>query len=106
MRAGGLRHRITIQSVGTSYDDYGDLSDSWTTLASVWASISPISGTEKDIASELTGVVTHSIRVRYRAGISAQNRIEFGSRVFQIESVRNWDERNIFIEILAKEVTT
>ena len=28
------------------------------------------------------------------------------SRTFQIESVKNWDERGIFLEILAKEVTT
>lgn len=106
MRAGRLRHRITVQSVGSTYDDYGDLSDSWSTLASVWASISPISGREETIASELSGVVTHSILVRYRSGITAQNRIQFDSRVFQIESVRNWEERNIFLEILAKEVTT
>ena len=106
MRAGRLRHRITVQSVGSTYDAYGDLSDSWSTLASVWASISPISGREEDIASELSGVVTHSIRVRYRSGISEQNRIQFGSRVFQIESVRNWNERNVYLEILAKEVTT
>jgi SPP1 family predicted phage head-tail adaptor len=106
MRAGRLRHRVDIETVGTTYDDYGDLSDSWTTLASVWASISPISGREETIASELTGVVTHSILVRYRSGISEQNRIIFDSRVFQIESVRNWNERNIFLEILAKEVTT
>lgn len=106
MRAGRLRHRITIQSVGTTYDDYGDLSDSWTTLASVWASISPVSGTEEKIAGELTGVETHRIRIRHRSGVTAQNRILFGARTFEIVSANNWNERNVFIEILAKEVTT
>jgi len=106
MRAGQLRHRITIQSVGSSYDDYGDLSNSWSTLATVWASISPISGKEERIADQMQGVETHSIKIRYRSGVTAQNRILFGSRTFEIMSVKDWNERNVFIEILAKEVTT
>ena len=106
MRAGALRHRVVIQSVGSTYDDYGDLSDSWTTAASVWASIDPVSGQEKDIAGELSGVVTHKIKIRYRSGITTQNRITFDSRVFQIEAVRDWQERNIYLELQCKEVTT
>jgi SPP1 family predicted phage head-tail adaptor len=106
MRAAALRHRVALQSVGTSYDDYGDLSDSWSTDASVWASIHPVSGQETDIAGELSGVVTHKIKIRYRAGITPQGRITFDSRTFQIESVRNWQERNIYLELLCKEVTT
>ena len=106
MRAGALRHRVTLQSVGTTYDDYGDLSDSWSTDASVWASVNPISAKEEYIAGELTGVATHEIQIRYRSGVTEQNRILFGSRVFQIESVRDWQERGVHIKILAKEVTT
>ena len=106
MRAGALRHRVSLQSVGSTYDSYGDLSNSWSTDATVWASIAPISGREENIASELSEVITHRILVRYRASVTAQGRILFGSRVFQIESVRDWQERTIFLEILAKEVTT
>jgi len=106
MRAGALRHRVALQSVGTTYDDYGDLSDSWSTAASVWAAIDPVSGSEKDISGELSGVVTHKIKIRYRASVSPQNRITFDSRTFQVESVRNWQERKIYLELLCKEVTT
>lgn len=106
MRAGRLRHRISIQSVGSTYDDYGDLSNSWSTDAIVWASVSPVSGNQEKIAGELTGVETHRIRIRHRAGVSAHNRVQFGARIFEIVSANNWDERNVYIEILAKEVTT
>jgi SPP1 family predicted phage head-tail adaptor len=106
MRAGSLRHRVTLQSVGSTYDDYGDLSDSWSTDASVWAAIVPVSGQETDIAGELSGVVTHKIKIRYKASVNPQNRITFDDRTFQIESVRNWQERNIYLELLCKEVTT
>jgi len=108
LRAGRLRHRITIQSVGSTLDDYGDLSNSWTTLATVWASITPVSGTEADIASELTGISTHSIKIRYRSGVTSQNRIVFGSRTFQIESIKDWNEYKAgkCLELFCKEVTT
>ena len=108
MRAGRLRHRITIQSVGSTLDDYGDLSNSWTTLATVWASIKPVSGTEENIASELTGIATHTIAIRYRSGITSQNRIVFGSRTFEIHHVKNWNELKGTngLELFCKEVTT
>ncbi len=104
MIAGQLRHRLSIQSVGSSLDDYGDLSNSWSTDASVWGSIETIGGTEKDISSELVGVVTHKMKVRYRSGITPNSRILFDSRTFHIESVNNWQQRNIYLELLCKEV--
>lgn len=106
MRAAALRHRVALQSVGSTIDGYGDLSNSWTTDASVWAAIDPVSGQEKNIAGELSGVVTHKIKIRYRASITPQNRVTFDSRTFQVESVRNWQERDIYLELLCKEVTT
>tara|TARA_R100000655_G_scaffold99311_1_gene143113 strand:+ start:162 stop:482 length:321 start_codon:yes stop_codon:yes gene_type:complete len=106
MRAGALRHRLIIQSVGNTLDDYGDLSNSYSNVATVWGSISPISGGEQEIADEITGVVTHRVKIRYKSGVTCQDRISYNSRTFQIESVRNWDERNIFLELLCKEVTT
>jgi SPP1 family predicted phage head-tail adaptor len=108
LRAGRLRHRVQIQSVGSTVDDYGDLSNSWSTDASVWASIVPVGGTEDNIAGELTGVATHSIKMRYRSGVTAQSRIVFDSRTFEIESVKDWNEYKAgkCLEIFCKEVTT
>lgn len=106
MRAGALRHRITLQANTNAYDDYGDISNTWTTGDEIWGSVNPVSGKEEDLGSELVGVVTHFIKVRYKASVSVANRIVFDSRVFQIESVRNWQERNVFLELLCKEVTT
>lgn len=106
MRAGALRKRVAIQSVGSAVDSYGDLSNSWSTDATVWAAIDPVSGSETNIASELTGIITHKIKVRYRSGLTAENRLTYDSRTFEVVSSRNWQERGIFLELLCKEVTT
>ena len=228
MRAGSLRSRVVIQTLSSTYDDYGELSNAWLTGDTVWASVIPVGGTEKNIANELVGVVTHVVKMRYRDlamaasgvqvqttnpnlmvagntltmkdgngdshtfvadtdfaivtegttaeaavvtaqnlsdainaagggqvfesirvqsghpwrltlrqlirgsggnytptetgdgwnvltggwttagadGLAAENRLLFGSQILQIESIRNWQERGIFLELLCKEVTT
>ena len=106
MRAGALRHRITVQSNTNAYDDYGDLSNTWNAGDEIWGSVDPIGGKEQELGNELVGVITHFIKVRYKASVSVADRIVFDSRIFQIESVRNWHERNVFLELLCKEVTT
>ena len=85
MRAGALRKRVTIKSLGSSYDDYGDLSNSWTTGDTGWASIFPIGGTEVDIAKEMVGVVTHVVKMRYRSNIPT---VATGARI----TIYNWGD--------------
>lgn len=106
MRAGTLRHRVAIQSLGASLDDYGDPSGGWSTDATVWAAVEPVSGTESVIGDELTGVVTHKVTTRYRASVTPANRLTYDSRTLSIVEVRNWRERGIQLEIMCREVTT
>ena len=106
MRAGELRKRVAIESVASTVNTYGEPSSTWSTDATVWAAIDPVSGSETNIASELTGIITHKIKVRYRSGLTAANRLTYDSRTFEVVSSRNWQERGIFLELLCKEVTT
>jgi SPP1 family predicted phage head-tail adaptor len=105
MMAGSLRKRVAIETVGSALDDYGDLTGSWTTLATVWASIDSVSGTEREIASELVGIVTHRVKMRYRSAVNSASRLIYDGRTFEVESVTDWQERGIFLELLCKEVT-
>lgn len=106
MRAGQLRSRVAIQSLGASLDAYGDPSGSWSTDATVWASVDPVSGSEQVIGDELSGVVTHKVTTRYRSGVTPANRLTYDSRTLSIVEVRNWQERGIRLELLCREVTT
>ena len=103
MRAGTLRHRITIQEQTDTADGMGGFSTTWTDLFDMRAAIWPLSAKESLDAMKLELVVTHKIRIRYRSGITAKNRIKFGSRIFNIISLINPDERNRILDILATE---
>jgi SPP1 family predicted phage head-tail adaptor len=105
MRAGKLRHRVTIQSVTEGAQDAnGEPAETTATLATRWASIEPLGGSEQYRSHEVHPEVTHAVRMRYLAGVTPKMRIVFGSRTFEIESVIVADESNREIVCACKEL--
>jgi SPP1 family predicted phage head-tail adaptor len=112
MRAGQLRHRITIQSHTSAQDNYGEVDWTWSTGFETWAKISPLRGNQYFNAQQVQANVSHKITLRYQAlpnstDINADNtRLLFGStaRVYNIVSVINPDERNIYLDLMCEEI--
>ena len=106
MQAGRLRHSVIVQSPGGTRDAVGDVIDSWTSVATVWASVEPLSGREALIAAQLHASTTHKITIRWDtslAALAATWRILWGARVFDIVEPRNPDERNRTWELICIE---
>ena len=106
MKAGALRHLLTLQSSSTSTSRSGEATISYTTEGKAWGSVEPLSGRELEWARQSVANVSHRIRLRYNPNYSvAPNwRCTFGSRAFYFASVLNMDERNRELEILAVEI--
>ena len=103
MRAGLLRNRVTIQTRSETTDDFGEIDFSWSNSATVWASVEPLSGRELMNAQQAGATVTHKITMRYKSGVNPKDRISFDSRTIEIESVRNYRERDISLELMCRE---
>ena len=101
---GELRHRITIQKLNNSQNEYGEVSELWEDILNVRAGIYPISGKEFFAAETVNSEITHKVKIRYIEGITPNMRIKFNNRIFSIESVINFQERNIEIQLLCKEL--
>ena len=108
MRAGTLRHRVAIETQTDTTDSMGGFTTTWApyrgmerTPAAIW----PIRSKEMINSGKLELEVTHRIRIRYRPGITSKMRINWAdrSRVFNIISIINPDERNIMLEMLVTE---
>jgi len=67
------------------------------------ASIEPISGREYFSAQTTQADVTHRINLRYVAGVKPKMRVKYGSRIFDILSVSNVDERNRELQLMCRE---
>lgn len=107
MRAGLLRHRVTLQQPGGSTDAYGETVASWTDVGHAWAAIKPISAAETLQSQRQIGEVTHTVRMRWDASArpTAQMRIKLrDGRILNIVGAMNADERNRMVELLCREV--
>ena len=103
MRAGALRHKIVIQEPTETQDSVGGPDATWSTFATVWASIEPLNGRELFAAQQINAEITARIRIRYLSGVIPKMRVSFGERIFEILSVINLEERNREMELMVKE---
>lgn len=106
MKAGDLRHTISMQTQTDITDGMGGFTTSWANVSgmgSVRAAIWPLKSNESLDAMKIEHVITHKIRIRYRSGVTTKHRILFGSRTFNVISILNPDERNIMLEMLCEE---
>lgn len=87
MQAGRLNRRCTLQAPGTAEDELGQPIPGWTDVATVWGDIRLKSGLESIKAGAPVSVVQASIRVRYRAGITAGMRLTHNLQAFNIVAV-------------------
>jgi SPP1 family predicted phage head-tail adaptor len=106
MRAGRLRHRITLQQLVAGSPQQkatGEPDESWVDYLETWASVEPLSGRELFAAQEHHSEITTRIRVRYRAGITAKMRVVFGQGIYNIHAILNREMRNIELELLCSQ---
>lgn len=108
MRAGNLRIKAEIQSIGTTQNAFGEIElGGFTKFKDVYCSITPLNllrANEAFLSNADFSKTTHSIKIRYTDGVNASQRLVWGSRVFNFISIRNISELNKEIEILAEEV--
>lgn len=103
MRAGPMRHRVTIEAPVETQAADGSVITTWETFAEAWASIEPLIGREYFAQQREQATVSHKIRMRYQAGITHKMRVAWGTRLFEIESVLNVGERNREIVLMCSE---
>lgn len=112
MRAGELRHRVTIKSTVETDDGHHGFDETTTVVASrAPASVEPLSGRELERAHQIEPRTTHRVRLRYRAGLKAGQALTFhtaaGDREFEIVAPPiDVDERRRELHLMCKENAT
>ena len=104
MRAGQLRHPVTIQTSAETVDAFGEPIQGWSSAITAWASIAPLSGQERLQGDQVIAECSHRVRMRHDTNIATTARLLFGSRVLEIVSAADVDERGAEMDLLCKEV--
>ena len=85
---GKLRHRVTLQRNDETQDtDTGAMLQAWVDVATVLASVEPLSGREFVAAQAVQSNVSVRIVVRYRAGITPAMRLIHAGQIHNIAGV-------------------
>jgi len=103
--AGKRNKRITIQSLTETTTDGGEVTETASDVAEVWAAIEPLSARETWFARQSQATTTHKITMLYRPDVTSRMRATWDDRTFNFESVVNMDEANREMLITATEVT-
>jgi SPP1 family predicted phage head-tail adaptor len=104
MKSGMLRHKVLIQNPSESTDTQGGAEFTWTTVATAWAAVEPLSSREQYWQSQLQTLGTHKVTLRYTALVTSRSRILFGTRTFEITSKVNTEERGEELVLVCVEV--
>jgi len=106
VQSGRLRHRVSIQQRGGTFDAGGGVTWAWTTIATVWAEVRTPAGFEQ-LAAEIAqqrATVTHTVRIRGGVAVEPSMRILWGTRVLEIVSVTDPDNRGESQVLLCTEI--
>lgn len=100
-----MRHYVTIVAPTKTQNAFGEFTEDATSTKGVWAKVEPLNAKQVLEASANRGMVTHRIVMRHTTGVTTDCYITWGSRTFDIGGVRNINENNHWLEIIATERT-
>ena len=87
MRAGELDRRIIIQSAATAPDAAGQLIETWTDLATVWAKRKDLRGQERFAAQQRLAARTTTYRIRWLSGLGEKLRVLDEGSTYEVVGV-------------------
>lgn len=101
MRAGRLDRRIVIERPVSTTDTFGASIQTWTEVATVWASVRQLRGQEYLSAQAGQAEVDAVFKLRYRADLTPVMRITYGGANYDIKSISEIGRREA-LEIMAR----
>jgi SPP1 family predicted phage head-tail adaptor len=108
LRAGEMRHSITIQRYTSTQDSLGALVLTWATLCTARAMVEALGGTGRleTIPKQDLATVTYRIRIRFRSDVTPapKDRVLFGTKYLNIESVTDPSGRRREYVLMCTEI--
>lgn len=104
MRIGKMDQRIEIQdNQASTQDAHGNPVSDWRTVLRCWAAVSPVSGGEAMVASQVNGKRPIKITMRPIYDVTTKNRVRLGTRLFDVNSVVDIDTAGHVMELTCTE---
>lgn len=103
LQSGLMDALATIETPTESTNSIGEPTLTYSTFATRWIALLPLSGAERVASLQNEGTVTHRVRMRYTPGLKPKMRMVSDGRKFEIDSVVERGRREEH-ELLVTEV--
>jgi len=106
LRAGELRHQVTIRRLMQTPNGSGGFIDTWDTLGTPWAKVESLAGREAVLANTLQGIASYRITIRWRADMDTLDAVKYQMLLadgtpLNIRDSSDPDGRRFRLEIMA-----
>lgn len=102
-KIGELRRRVVLEEMSRTGDGAGGATQTWTAVATLFASVKSVGGSEGLAFDRMTGRTTHEIIIRYRTDVVPAMRFRLDARIFEIVSALDLDGRRRHLRCLVEE---
>ena len=100
MRSGKIHRRITLKRYESTTDSVGGITESFVTVATIWAEKLDIRGRDFFAANQVNSDITTKFRIRYRPDVNPSWRIVYEGKDYDLTSVAEIGRRE-GLEIMA-----
>lgn len=100
---GAMRERVTLQQESRVVDDGGGYPNSWVAVDTVWASVKPLTGRERQLAAQTEAPVSYRVTIRYRDDVTPAMRLVWGTRYLNITGIFNADQKKAYLTLECSE---
>lgn len=87
MNAGRMDRKVDLLRPTTSTDSFGQVSETFTTEAAVWAQKKDVTAREAVEADQVVAQIRTEWTIRWRSDITPQWRIRYGSEIYTIDGI-------------------
>ncbi len=101
-RIGELNRRLVLEAPSEADDGEGGVTRLYDVVTTLWAQVVPLSARADVAADSLGAALRYRIVIRLRSDVTTRHRLQDGTRMYRILSVRESADRR-FLEIDAEE---
>jgi SPP1 family predicted phage head-tail adaptor len=101
---GQMRERVAIYSQAQAVDVVGDITTTWTQVATCWARMEPLSANQVELAGRDDATRRYQMTVRYRTDITTNSRIMWRGRRFDVQGITDPTEQRVFLTVYLSEI--
>ena len=94
-----LNRRVELQALVKVLTTTGGFTQTWSSVATIWAKIKNTSGSELLHADQLGATSFSDFTIRYRANINETMKIVYRGADYQIRHINNIEEADLFMVV-------